>query len=1578
MDENIPSAIPSRVTRSRRASVESPVASPARKTRSRTLKNITENDTESVGDLNDAASVASSGSMKSCKVLLRRENFDEMNTNTTADDRLVAHSTRSRRSSQLTEENVSAVYSSAPRRSLRAGSVISDDTESTQISRPRSARLAQSQNTPKKDSAPRPSASARRSSRLLSENEKAAESPAKITPARRNTRSSVASEDQLSPTRRTSSRLTESQGTPKSLKTKASKIKVEPTTPRRASMRVNKSIIATDIIDEEPTDEEIDETVIEKPSNSKQPVKLRENLIIEVDDEDESNGEKKEIESNATKDGHKRKVQADDEPIVINEPELVDVNTIPAEERKSATKEKVTLSSDLVKSPRVDASIKSPILKTASMPMSPVVLIATTTSHSPKLNTSLPEAQTPTFEPVEPMEMSMTEAIEPTGTPKGKPQKIVESSETPQINSPKIKAVASDLDSMDVTAMVNESILSPAPISSKESRRKSNVSVADTTQTGSDTIESDKLDDSQSNQASSANVPSIEPEAKDGVEEMEVDTEPAPEADKGEAYEEMIISNKPLENIKRAESSTPKSKASTSNANESFDVSPLVQEDEKLTPTPQSTKKSSKRQSLNDTVQSTGFDQMEVTILAEESTKKTKKIKSGTPKDSPKPTAKDTPEKANTPKSSAKTPQKEKSIDQEDEEMFDDTSEMSKTKTPVMFRPPRESTFGGMSVSLSEAINNLVAGLETPVANEQNDRPTAVTETSVAAKEIDRQIDEIAETITPVSAQITDLRFEEIVSELTPTTSKADEPQAFDEVQEVTTEKNDTAIGKDKEESIIVEPDVSVVDETQAELDLSTPMDEAPPQKSTAPSSKNERKSVQIMTPVGDKNQKMLMKRIDTPYPGEKSITEATAANRSKSDERNKKREARAEARENLQILRDSWSKSIKRNSLSNEPSKPIDALGTADTSSKIDEQPAKKAVPARNNWKGLVDSESEPEEDELIPESDEGSDNEGEEEEESGNEFVDDVVEVIEDYESGDSMDEEERREREENEIDEGQYIGSDDTEDEDEDDDYEDDGFIVDEGEETDASLSEEEEEIVVVPKPKRRASRIIEPSSSEESDGESTADSNDIVAVSVELVPESVVVVHRNTPDAEELVEGKTFPTTYLMPMEEDEVKSTKTTKPVQSSAKEAKANRTLDEERQTEETRRENKVSAQAVEPATSSNANESVREKRDDIMFVSDETASDKAIEQKETHIEKIETTLQPTALSDGKENQTAARKPKKIVVKHRASLPGIDRLPKSSIVKKNSRASLGDLNPIAQNVSITQLKTQPSKAKASEKSQSQTKNRVSMSNNGIAVEQDETPTANVSLRAKDSKNAALDISAEENNNNEKASKKGEAVLQTQSDENIPTTEAESAVDSDTVTSTSENVAEASEKKSKFKRKFIEIDIDEEVQVRPKSKKLLRIINTASGQFIEEPMTPEKKNKFGFREAPRTPVNHDFKVQKRVQFAQPGRSNKRKSMYLNEDEEVDLLLPRPKWKINMQFDAEQPKKRPRKLDLGSTEVILKPLEPKKKKKQTYLVPVELGRYRHNILNRAGIPRQDTRALLRERQKRMAYK
>lgn len=239
---------------------------------------------DSVDDYDDSASSKSSGSVRSCKVVLRRENFNDIQND---DGRAVAHSTRNRRNSQLTEENIAA-HVDTSRRSLRSASIASDGTEST-ITRSTRSRVANSQNTPKKDgNAARPATPSRRSSRLLSENEKAADSP-KPTPSKRNLRSnSVASVDDISPPTsrtRTSSRLTESQSaTPKSLKTKVSKIKAEPTTPRRLSTRINKSVIMTDVIDEEASEnDESEKTVPSKVDTSKKVVDVPDNIEEELE-----------------------------------------------------------------------------------------------------------------------------------------------------------------------------------------------------------------------------------------------------------------------------------------------------------------------------------------------------------------------------------------------------------------------------------------------------------------------------------------------------------------------------------------------------------------------------------------------------------------------------------------------------------------------------------------------------------------------------------------------------------------------------------------------------------------------------------------------------------------------------------------------------------------------------------------------------------------------------------------------------------------------------------------------------------------------------------------------------------------------------------------------------------------------------------------------------------------------------------------------------------------------------------------------------------------------------------------------
>lgn len=97
-----------------------------------------------------------------------------------------------------------------------------------------------------------------------------------------------------------------------------------------------------------------------------------------------------------------------------------------------------------------------------------------------------------------------------------------------------------------------------------------------------------------------------------------------------------------------------------------------------------------------------------------------------------------------------------------------------------------------------------------------------------------------------------------------------------------------------------------------------------------------------------------------------------------------------------------------------------------------------------------------------------------------------------------------------------------------------------------------------------------------------------------------------------------------------------------------------------------------------------------------------------------------------------------------------------------------------------------------------------------------------------------------------------------------------------------------------------------------------------------------------------------------------------KGNKRKSIYLDEDEASALLLPQPRWQVNTQFEEERPKKRARKLEMGSTEVILQPLVSKKNPRK--MIPVELLEFRRNKINRSNLPRQDARALIREKQLR----
>lgn len=122
----------------------------------------------------------------------------------------------------------------------------------------------------------------------------------------------------------------------------------------------------------------------------------------------------------------------------------------------------------------------------------------------------------------------------------------------------------------------------------------------------------------------------------------------------------------------------------------------------------------------------------------------------------------------------------------------------------------------------------------------------------------------------------------------------------------------------------------------------------------------------------------------------------------------------------------------------------------------------------------------------------------------------------------------------------------------------------------------------------------------------------------------------------------------------------------------------------------------------------------------------------------------------------------------------------------------------------------------------------------------------------------------------------------------------------------------------------------------------------------------------------FTVTPLTPVNRNFRVQI---TKDPSKSNKRQSIYIAKDDPMlDELLPKPKWKINTQFEEAQPRKRARKLEIGSTDVVFESLDSKNKSKPA--IPEGVRQFRHRHAHRSGIPREDKRALLRQLYKKRA--
>lgn len=262
------------------------------------------------------------------------------------------------------------------------------------------------------------------------------------------------------------------------------------------------------------------------------------------------------------------------------------------------------------------------------------------------------------------------------------------------------------------------------------------------------------------------------------------------------------------------------------------------------------------------------------------------------------------------------------------------------------------------------------------------------------------------------------------------------------------------------------------------------------------------------------------------------------------------------ELRSEFHNIANSWNKAVVRHDLDENPTEFIDGDG-AHTKEEEGSSNVKKFTTARNALeisKGLIDSESESENDDESVVGELSDEAVSTDYESDCNDFIDDkaevyftfflninqsfkssfcllinfFVQVAEDYVSGDSMDEDERRERDENEIvDDGESVGSssDDEDEEGGDEAYEKDSFIADSDEEQ--LIDDEDKEIGLInersPRKFRRISRINTIESSDESDVEAPSNQSN----AREPVTSNAVEIDHT----EQIIEGKTFATTII---------------------------------------------------------------------------------------------------------------------------------------------------------------------------------------------------------------------------------------------------------------------------------------------------------------------------------------------------------------------------------------------------------------------------------------------------------------
>lgn len=166
------------------------------------------------------------------------------------------------------------------------------------------------------------------------------------------------------------------------------------------------------------------------------------------------------------------------------------------------------------------------------------------------------------------------------------------------------------------------------------------------------------------------------------------------------------------------------------------------------------------------------------------------------------------------------------------------------------------------------------------------------------------------------------------------------------------------------------------------------------------------------------------------------------------------------------------------------------------------------------------------------------------------------------------------------------------------------------------------------------------------------------------------------------------------------------------------------------------------------------------------------------------------------------------------------------------------------------------------------------------------------------------------------------------------------------------------------KAHKPKVTFVESDVE------PKPRRLLNFIRTASGMFVEEPMTPPPIDRFGFKVTPMTPVRKDFQM---ANVAGPSRRQpKRRSIAV---EEPALHLPKPKWLNNENEAIACGSAKRRKICQEATDSILQPVnKPRVVKCAKALLPLELIEFRKTNLYRKGIPRQDAGESIRQQNRR----